>query len=152
MNYVQNVFDGFHYYLFDLNAATLSGAIDVVAIPQEGGELRCTPFHVRFGKIQLLRSTEKTVSLFVNDVETPVLMKLGRQGEAYFVEEVEGPPATGEYLASPINSPPPSPRRDRPSSGTMGFSCSSALCLHASCIAHVPECCLISRTFDPHSE
>ena len=76
MNYVEKVFDGFHYYFFDLNAATLSGAIDVVAIPQEGGELRCTPFHVRFGKLQLLRSTEKVVTVYVNDVESPVVMKV----------------------------------------------------------------------------
>lgn len=35
MNYVEKVFDGFHYYFFDLNAATLSGAIDTIVIPAE---------------------------------------------------------------------------------------------------------------------
>jgi hypothetical protein len=35
MQYVEKVYDGFHYYFFDLNAATLSGAIDVIVVPQE---------------------------------------------------------------------------------------------------------------------
>ena len=34
----------------DINPATLSGAIDIVVIEDEKGELGCTPFHVRFGK------------------------------------------------------------------------------------------------------
>ena len=51
---------------FDFNHATLSGAIDVVAVhDQVTGELRCTPFHVRFGKLQVLRSREKFVRIVV---------------------------------------------------------------------------------------
>ena len=38
-----------------INHSTLSGAIDVVVVPQEDGSLRSTPFHVRFGKLQLLK-------------------------------------------------------------------------------------------------
>ena len=60
MNYFEKLFDGVHY-VFNLNAATLSGAIDIVVVPQEDGSLKCTPFHVRFGKLQLLSSREKNV-------------------------------------------------------------------------------------------
>ena len=42
-----------------INHSTLSGAIDVVVVPQEDGSLRSTPFHVRFGKLQLLKPQEK---------------------------------------------------------------------------------------------
>ena len=51
---------------FDFNHATLSGAIDVVAVRDEGtGELRCTPFHVRFGRLPQLSNSERLVTLKV---------------------------------------------------------------------------------------
>ncbi len=60
MNYVERVLDGVHNVL-NINAATLSGAIDIIVIPQEDGTLKSTPFHARFGKLQLLNSSEKVV-------------------------------------------------------------------------------------------
>jgi phosphatidate phosphatase LPIN len=69
----------------DLNLATLSGAIDVIAVRHADGTLVSTPFHVRFGKLQLIRSNEKQVNLTVNDEEVELTMKLGRNGEAYFM-------------------------------------------------------------------
>lgn len=51
--------------VLDFNAATLSGCIDILVVPQEDGSLRSTPFHVRFGKAKLLRSREKLVCYFL---------------------------------------------------------------------------------------
>lgn len=45
-----------------LNPATLSGCIDVLVVKQLDGSFRCSPFHVRFGKLGVLRSREKVVS------------------------------------------------------------------------------------------
>lgn len=45
-----------------LNPATLSGCIDVIVVRQPDGTLQCSPFHVRFGKMGVLRSREKVVS------------------------------------------------------------------------------------------
>ena len=91
--------------VFDFNQATLSGAIDVVAVRDgASGELRCTPFHVRFGKLQVLRSREKFVRIVVNGQDTALSMKLGAAGEAYFVERTEAPPL-GHYASSPPGSP-----------------------------------------------
>lgn len=45
-----------------LNPATLSGCIDVIVVRQPNGNLQCSPFHVRFGKMGVLRSREKVVS------------------------------------------------------------------------------------------
>jgi len=36
-----------------LAQATLSGALDVVAVQDEEGVINCTPFHVRFGKLRV---------------------------------------------------------------------------------------------------
>lgn len=45
-----------------INQATLSGCIDVVVVRQPDGTFQCSPFHVRFGKLGVLRSREKVVS------------------------------------------------------------------------------------------
>uniref|UniRef100_A0A8C2CLY3 phosphatidate phosphatase n=1 Tax=Cyprinus carpio TaxID=7962 RepID=A0A8C2CLY3_CYPCA len=42
-----------------INQATLSGCIDVVVVRQKDGTFQCSPFHVRFGKLGVLRSKEK---------------------------------------------------------------------------------------------
>ena len=44
------------------NQATLSGCIDVIVVRQQDGTYQCSPFHVRFGKLGVLRSKEKVVS------------------------------------------------------------------------------------------
>ena len=88
------------------NAATLSGAIDIIVIQHHDGTLSSTPFHVRFGKLQLLKSREKLVTIRVNGNECDWRMKLGHAGEAFFVMDAEKQqPATEEELASPITSP-----------------------------------------------
>ena len=72
MNYIWGAVNAisapYQYYkeLPPLNPSTLTGAIDVIVIrrPKESGdgeELACSPFHVRFGKWQVLRPAEKKV-------------------------------------------------------------------------------------------
>lgn len=46
-----------------INPATLTGAIDVVIVKKPDGTYHSSPFHVRFGKLGVLRSREKVVSL-----------------------------------------------------------------------------------------
>ena len=72
---------------FDVNTSTLSGAIDIVVVQQPDGSLRSTPFHVRFGKLLLLKPREKIVNLTVNGQQVELWMKLGYSGEAFFIEE-----------------------------------------------------------------
>lgn len=47
----------------NINPSTLTGAIDVIVVKQEDGSLRCTPFHVRFGKLGVLRNQNNKVNL-----------------------------------------------------------------------------------------
>lgn len=70
-------------------------------VEHEDGSQYSTPFHVRFGKLQLLRSREKVVSLRVNGEKAPFSMKLGRAGEAFFVE-ASTEPVEDEWTTSPI--------------------------------------------------
>lgn len=66
MNYVgqlaETVFGTVKELYRGLNPATLSGGIDVLVVKQADGSFRCSPFHVRFGKLGVLRSREKVVS------------------------------------------------------------------------------------------
>ncbi|KAL1771107.1 phosphatidate phosphatase LPIN2 isoform X3 [Sigmodon hispidus] len=72
-----------------INQATLSGCIDVVVVRQQDGTYQCSPFHVRFGKLGVLRSKEKVIDIEINGIAVDLHMKLGDNGEAFFVEETE---------------------------------------------------------------
>ncbi|XP_054237879.1 phosphatidate phosphatase LPIN2 isoform X2 [Indicator indicator] len=71
-----------------INQATLSGCIDVVVVRQQDGSFQCSPFHVRFGKLGVLRSREK-IDIEINGDAVDLHMKLGDNGEAFFVQETE---------------------------------------------------------------
>jgi len=98
----------------NINPATLSGAIDIIVVERQvknenkagddsvsstggGGEaelsieLASTPFHVRFGKMSVLRPAERKVTLHLNGSPEPLPfhMKVGETGEAFFVLEVD---------------------------------------------------------------
>ncbi|ORZ34705.1 Lipin/Ned1/Smp2-domain-containing protein [Catenaria anguillulae PL171] len=91
----------------DINPSTLSGAIDIVVVQHQDGSLAASPFHVRFGKLQLLRPYEKVVEVKINDQVVPDLkMKVGDAGEAFFVVETDDPSvAPSELATSPITHP-----------------------------------------------
>ncbi|KAL1920812.1 uncharacterized protein VTP21DRAFT_11447 [Calcarisporiella thermophila] len=92
----------------EINPATLSGAIDVIVVEQPDGELACSPFHVRFGKLSVLRPQEKKVEIKMNGEIIDFPMKIGDSGEAFFVYETEED-LPEEFLTSPIASPVVSP-------------------------------------------
>lgn len=74
--------------MLNINQATLSGSMDIVVVRQPDGSLKSSPFHVRFGKLKLLQSARKGVTISVNGVESDkVAMLLGSEGEAFFLRE-----------------------------------------------------------------
>ena len=65
--------------------------MDIICVQQPDGSFKSSPFHVRFGKLKLLKSARKSVSITVNGVESEsVSLLLGHAGEAYFLREPEG--------------------------------------------------------------
>uniref|UniRef100_UPI00398EB8E0 phosphatidate phosphatase LPIN1 isoform X2 n=1 Tax=Pristiophorus japonicus TaxID=55135 RepID=UPI00398EB8E0 len=87
MNYVGQLFVTVKELYKGLNPATLSGCIDIIVVQQPDGSLQCSPFHVRFGKLGVLRSKEKVVDIEINGEPVQLQMKLGDNGEAFFVQE-----------------------------------------------------------------
>lgn len=88
----------------EINPATLSGAIDIVVVQQANGDLACSPFHVRFGKLSVLRPQEKVVEVRVNGNVIAFPMKVGDAGEAFFVLETDDY-VPDEFATSPIAGP-----------------------------------------------
>ncbi|CAG12378.1 unnamed protein product, partial [Tetraodon nigroviridis] len=86
-----------------LNPATLTGGIDVIVVRQPDGSFQCSPFHVRFGKLGVLRSKEKIVDIEINGDPVDLHMKLGDNGEAFFVEENEN---IGSHLPAHLCTSP----------------------------------------------
>lgn len=68
MNYLGKFISNFRHVYNEINPATLTGAIDIVVVEQPDGTFTCSPFHVRFGKIGVLRSREKIVSSTCTDL------------------------------------------------------------------------------------
>ncbi|XP_025948805.2 phosphatidate phosphatase LPIN3 isoform X2 [Dromaius novaehollandiae] len=93
MNYVgqlaETVFITVKELYRGLNPATLTGCIDVIVVRQPDNSFQCSPFHVRFGKLGVLRSKEKVVDIEINGEPVDLHMKLGDNGEAFFVQESE---------------------------------------------------------------
>uniref|UniRef100_A0A8C5BBZ9 phosphatidate phosphatase n=1 Tax=Gadus morhua TaxID=8049 RepID=A0A8C5BBZ9_GADMO len=89
MNYVGQLLVTVKELYKGINQATLSGSIDVIVVQQPDGTFQCSPFHVRFGKLGVLRSREKVIDIEINGEAVDLHMKLGDNGEAFFVQETE---------------------------------------------------------------
>ncbi|SPO27654.1 related to SMP2 protein, involved in plasmid maintenance, respiration and cell proliferation [Ustilago trichophora] len=78
-------------------------------------ELASTPFHVRFGKMSVLRPGERKVTLHLNNSTDPLpfAMKVGDSGEAFFVLEIDDEDERNnipdDLVTSPILSAASSP-------------------------------------------
>lgn len=89
MNYVGKFFSNFKGFYNDINSATLTGAIDIIVVRLENGSFVTSPWHVRFGKMGVIRAREKQVDIEINGEPIKLCMKLGEAGEAFFVQETD---------------------------------------------------------------
>ncbi|KAG1735433.1 Lipin/Ned1/Smp2-domain-containing protein [Suillus lakei] len=122
MNYIRGAVSAIsapYQYYKDINPSTLTGAIDVIVIRHppsptvsassgspDSDVYACSPFHVRFGKLQVLRPAEKKVNVSVNGSPIPFNMKIGDAGEAFFVFETDED-IPEDLVTSPLLSPTP---------------------------------------------
>eukprot|EP00096_Caligus_rogercresseyi_P016833 TRINITY_DN984_c0_g1_i5.p1 TRINITY_DN984_c0_g1~~TRINITY_DN984_c0_g1_i5.p1 ORF type:complete len:888 (-),score=228.03 TRINITY_DN984_c0_g1_i5:70-2733(-) len=102
MSFLSSAFNSIRTFYGEINSATLTGAIDVVVVEQQDGSYHSSPFHVRFGKLGVLKAKEKIVNIEINGESVDIHMKLDDAGTAFFVEEITEEECP-EYLAtSPI--------------------------------------------------
>jgi len=93
-----------------INPATLTGAIDIIVVEQPDGTLLASPFHVRFGKIGVLQTRHRVVNISINEESVKDLqMKLGDQGEAFFVKDQGEGNIPPQLVTSPLPTRPCTP-------------------------------------------
>jgi len=105
---VSSIVKNFTDFYSEINSANLTGAIDVIVVEQEDGSLKGTPFHVKFGKLGVLKAREKIVDIEVNGEPVDLHMKLDDNGTAFFIEDLSDN-EDEEYIERPdlITSPLP---------------------------------------------
>lgn len=72
-----------------INQVIFFGCIDVIVVQQQDGSYQCLFFYVWFGKLGVLRFKEKVIDIEINGSVVDFYMKLGDNGEVFFVEEIE---------------------------------------------------------------
>lgn len=85
MNFLKNVSGSLY-----LNSSTISGCCDVVAVKFDNDEnIMSSPLHVRFGMDFVRTCKHSTVFITVNGEPVKCGMRLGKDGEAYFLYRVD---------------------------------------------------------------
>lgn len=76
-------------------------------VKRQTTELASTPFHVRFGKMSVLRPGERKVTLHLNNSTDPLpfAMKVSDSGEAFFVLEIDDEDERNNIPADLVTSP-----------------------------------------------
>lgn len=83
-----------------------SAANDVIVVQHQDGTLHSSPFNVRFGKLKVLRPQDKVVSIEVNGEITKAVMKIGSDGEAFWLKPTtEAVDSRAESPVDPLTSP-----------------------------------------------
>jgi hypothetical protein len=102
---------------FNLNHFDQSSrANDVIVVRHKDGSLHSTPFNVRFGRAQMWSNAGRVVQVEVNGELTSAVMKIGKGGEAYWLQPTYGAfnhaATSGEGARKAENKPPA--QRDTP--------------------------------------
>merc|ERR1719333_2115473 len=103
-SYINSIIKNVKEFYSEINGSTLTGSIDVIVVEQEDGTLRSSPFHVRFGKMGVLKAKEKIVDIEINGEPVEIQMKLDDTGAAFFVEKIlnEDDPRENILVTSPL--------------------------------------------------
>lgn len=84
MNYATGLFSSVFTLYTEINPSTLSGANDVIVVNNDG-EYNCTPFELRFGKMDMFRITTRTIYLIINDKMSDLSMTIVNNGDILFL-------------------------------------------------------------------
>lgn len=70
----------------NINPISLSGANDVIVVRSKSGELKCSPFQLRFSKLKFT-SARNQVHILVNGVLSDISMIITSEGDLFFQQE-----------------------------------------------------------------
>lgn len=87
MGVVKSIFTTVSGLYNNINPITLSGVNDIIVVVGEDGELRCSPFQLRFSKLKFTTARNQ-VHIIVNGKLTDIDMTITSQGDLLFEQEV----------------------------------------------------------------
>lgn len=87
MGVVDSIFSTVSVLYNNINPITLSGVNDIIVVRDNEGNLKCSPFQLRFSKLTF-SSTKNQVHIIVNGKLTDIDMTLTSQGDLLFEHEI----------------------------------------------------------------
>lgn len=87
MGVVNRIFTTVSGLYNNINPITLSGVNDVIVVKGNDGELRCSPFQLRFSRL-VFSTAKNQVHILVNGKLTDINMTITRQGDLFFEQEI----------------------------------------------------------------
>lgn len=87
MGVMDSIFSTVSVLYNNINPITLSGVNDIIVVKDKDGNLRCSPFQLRFSRLTFI-STKNQVHIIVNGKLTEIDMTLTSQGDLLFEQEI----------------------------------------------------------------
>jgi len=87
MGVVKSIFTTVSGLYNNINPITLSGVNDIIVVEGDDGELRCSPFQLRFSKLKFTTARNQ-VHIIVNGKLTDIDMTITSQGDLFFEQEI----------------------------------------------------------------
>lgn len=93
MGIVNKIFTSVSGLYSTLNPITLGGVNDIIVVKHPDGSLRCSPFQLRFTKLQFYNLKSQTVHLYINGIITEINMTITSNGDLFFEQDkaIENP-------------------------------------------------------------
>lgn len=104
MGVVKSIFTTVSGLYNNINPITLSGVNDIIVIKGEDGELRCSPFQLRFSKLKFTTARNQ-VHVIVNGKLTEIDMTITNQGDLFFEQEIVKDGCEYEKVVDYLQSP-----------------------------------------------
>ncbi|ELA42325.1 uncharacterized protein VICG_00725 [Vittaforma corneae ATCC 50505] len=104
MGVVKSIFTTVSGLYNNINPITLSGVNDIIVIKGEDGELKCSPFQLRFSKLKFTTARNQ-VHIIVNGKLTEIDMTITSQGDLFFEQEIVKDECEYEKVMDYLQSP-----------------------------------------------
>lgn len=104
MGIINKIFTSVSGLYNNINPITLSGVNDIIVVRHPDGTLKCSPFQLRFSKLQFYNSKSQTVHVYINGQITDINMTITSQGDLFFEKEPANENADLDQLIDYIQS------------------------------------------------
>lgn len=84
MGLVNGIFTSISSVYNKINPLTFGEANDVIIVKKKNGEYNCSPFYIRFSKLNFCNSRSRLVNVLINGEDSGITMTITSAGDLYF--------------------------------------------------------------------